>query len=376
MAQAPGRLHYMGGRWEKNGGYYLSSAIDRYAWVAVSGRKDNSLRFYAKRLRERKRTTILNLKYKREDRWANYVKLSIYLFMSLGCDIHGLDITIDGDIPMKITLGSSSAIELAAAFALRKFCKVEMSDAELLKKLCEARNVFYDKDDTNIVDYLIGMNAADDRFLIVDEKGQSITPVPSPFSGYEVLIIDSKVSPLDVGEDFKKLRSELKEGGKLLLKFYHWPSFRDYKAEELAGELIDLPESVRRRCLHVVSEYARITEMEAELKNADFAGIARVFRHSHESLRDLLEISCPEVDWLVKRSLETPGCAGARMTGRGFGGCVFSFQKAEGAKIMVKEKLDDYERTFGYHPLYHEVRLGRGARVLEAEGGNEHTGKQ
>src|SRR5215469_10429911 len=80
IAEAPGRIHYLGEHGETNAGLYLSSAIDRYMRVAVSLRKDSSIRFYAADLGERKRTTLLNLKYKREDRWANLVKVAINVF--------------------------------------------------------------------------------------------------------------------------------------------------------------------------------------------------------------------------------------------------------------------------------------------------------
>jgi galactokinase len=111
--------------------------------VAVSLRKDSSLRFYAADLGERKRTTLANLKYKREDRWANYIKVAIHIFAELGCPIKGLNFTLAGDIPQEIGLASSSAIEVAAAVALRSFFKSNISEQELLNRLCLAHTLFF-----------------------------------------------------------------------------------------------------------------------------------------------------------------------------------------------------------------------------------------
>ena len=124
IAEAPGRIHYLGEHGEPKAGLFLSSAIDKFVRVAVSSRKDNSMRFYAADLGERKRTTLVNLKYKREDRWANYLKVAIHIFAELGCPIRGLNFTVTVDIPQQIGLASSSAMEVAAAVALRGFFRV------------------------------------------------------------------------------------------------------------------------------------------------------------------------------------------------------------------------------------------------------------
>ena len=103
-----------------NEGYVLQAALNRSVEVAVSRRKDNSLKFLPPDLNERKRTTIANLKYKREDRWANYPKGVIYLLLQMGTEIRGLDITIRGTVPFGIGLGASAALCVATVAALRQ----------------------------------------------------------------------------------------------------------------------------------------------------------------------------------------------------------------------------------------------------------------
>ncbi|MCL1959029.1 MAG: galactokinase, partial [Spirochaetes bacterium] len=137
IAEAPGRIHFLG---EEESGYFLSAAIDRHIELAVSFRKDNSFRFYAYDLDERKRSTFVNLKYKREDRWANYLKTAIFLFHNLGYPMKGINISFCGNIPQNIGLASSIAIETAAAAALKSLFKAQISDTELAEKLQEAHS--------------------------------------------------------------------------------------------------------------------------------------------------------------------------------------------------------------------------------------------
>ncbi|MDR2102151.1 MAG: galactokinase, partial [Treponema sp.] len=362
IAEAPGRMHYLGEHGEPKAGLFLSSAIDRYIRVAVSLRKDNSLRFYAADLGERKRTTLINLKYKREDRWANYIKVAIQVFAELGYPVKGLNFTLAGNIPQQVGLASSSAIEVAAAVALRGFFRVSISDKDLLGRLAAAETVFFGKN-TGPVDYLVILSARKDNFVIVDEKTMEVKRVKSPFAKYKMLVMDSRVPRLGVEDELRLRRQDIKKGLELLSRKKQGVNFRSFAASDLVESMGDLPEEIRRRCLHIVQELRRVYDAEEALKQSDYPALSRIFQHSHESLRDLYEVSCPEIDWLVKRAQEIDGVVGSRMTGQGFGGCTYTFI-AEKAVEEYRRRIDDYERIFGFHPLTYELRPATGARIV------------
>ena len=107
----------------------------------------------------------------------------------------------------------------------------------------------------------------------------------------------------------------------------------------------------------------RIHEIEKALHEKDAEAFARIIYHSHEGLRDMYEVSCPETDWLVKRAQETPGIIGSRLTGKGFGGCTYAIIRSDIADEYQK-KFDDYERIFGFRPVSYEVQPAAAARVL------------
>jgi galactokinase len=362
IAEAPGRIHYLGEHGEPKAGLFLSSAVDRYIRVAVSLRKDNSLRFFAADMGERKRTTLVNLKYKREDRWANYIKVAIHLFAELGYPVKGLNFTLTGNIPQQVGLASSSAIEVAAAVALKGFFKVNMSDKELLNRLIASQTVFFGKN-TNPVDYLIALSARKDNFLMVDEASMEVKKIKSPLSKYKFLVMDSRVPKMGVEDELKQRRQDIKKGLDLLSQRKQGVNFRNFAAADLVESMGDLPEEIRRRCMHIVQELRRVTDAEDALKKADFPSLSKIFFHSHESLRDLYEVSCPEIDWLVKRAQEIEGVLGSRMTGQGFGGCTYTILD-DTAIAEYRRRLDDYERIFGFHPLTYEMKPASGARIL------------
>jgi galactokinase len=273
-----------------------------------------------------------------------------------------LNFTLAGNIPQQVGLASSSAIEVAAAVALRGFLKANISDKELLNRLITSQTVFFGKS-VSPVDYLVAFSARKDNFLVVDVASMEVKKIKSPLSKYKFLVMDSKVPRIGVDEELKQRWQDIKKGLDLLSQRKQGVNFRSFAAADLVESMGDLPEEIRRRCMHIVQELRRVTDAEDALKKSDFSSLSKIFFHSHESLRDLYEVSCPEIDWLVKRAQEIEGVLGSRMTGQGFGGCTYTIL-SDAAIAEYRRRLDDYERIFGFHPLTYEMRPAGGARIV------------
>ena len=68
-----------------------------------------------------------------------------------------------------------------------------------------------------------------------------------------------------------------------------------------------LPEPTARRCEHVVRKNARVTEAVEAMEADDLEAVGHLFDDSHRSLRDLYEVSCPQLDPMVEMATEVPG---------------------------------------------------------------------
>jgi len=362
IGEAPGRIHFLGEHGEPESGYFLSAAIDRYINVAVSPRKDNSFRFYAADLGERKRSTLVSLKYRREDRWANYLKTAIMLFIEMGYPMKGLNFSFCGDIPQNVGLASSTAIEAAAAAALRSLLRIQISDMELAQKLNETHLAMFG-DSASLADYQVCLMARKDQFLIIDVSTGEMKKIKSPLSRFRILLVDSRVPRMGAERELASRRADTLKGLELLSQDSEGISFKDFASTDLLESLGNFPEKIRRRSMHIVDEIHRVNDACDALERCDLALLSKIIFHSHESLRDLYEISCPEIDWLVKRAQEIEGAAGSRMTGIGFGGCTYTIIRRELVEIY-KNRLEEYERIFGFRPEIYEVKLSTGARVL------------
>jgi galactokinase len=374
VASAPGRIHYMGENGLTGKRLMLSSSVDKTLTVAVSYRTDGMFRFFSADGEERKRTTYANLRPRREDRWANYIKTAISIFIATpdpAVDVvpenGGLSFTITSTIPKAKGFGSSSALELASALALRPLFRPDMSDDELLAKLAESHRVYYEREH-DIVDFYLMMRAAQDKWTIVNEGGitgglSCARNVETPFAGYKTIVFDSRVPAFDYSSEIETRISQLQKALEILSRRKSGVTFQDPEAIELIENEKEMTEEMRRQCMHVAQEAVRLADLEKSMKDGDIPLVSKLFQHSQNSLRDLYEVSCPETDWLVRRAAETPGVAASRMIGQGFGGSIFAIMTPDAEK-EYKVKLEDYERIFGFHPQKHEIKTGQGAEYI------------
>jgi galactokinase len=281
----------------------------------------------------------------------------------MGLPVKGLNFTVTGDIPQQIGLASSSAIETASAVALRGFYHARIADMELARQLSEAHALFFDKK-PEPADYIAGLSARKDQFLLIDESNLTVQKIKSPLTRCKILLTDSRVPRLGIDGELGTRKNELQDALDLLSQNRDTDAgFREFAETDLAESAGNLPEELRRRSLHVVQEIRRVQDAADCLSRADLPGFSRLIFHSHESLRDLFEVSCPEIDWMVKRAQETEGVLGARMTGQGFGGCTYAIVKNE-AVNEYRKRLEDYERIFGFRPGIYEVKIASGSKVI------------
>jgi galactokinase len=219
--------------------------------------------------------------------------------------------------------------------------------------------------------------------LVLDNYSGDVSKIKAPLSNFKILLVDSRVPRFGAESELASRRSDALKGLEFLsLKrgtysitsgynpgasgktgFQAGTGFKDFASTDLLEALGDFPEKIRRRTMHVVEEIRRVSDAGEAVKRSDLASLAKIIFNSHESLRDLYEVSCPEVDWLVKRAQELEGAAGSRLTGLGFGGCTYTIIRRELVE-EYKKRLDEYERIFGFRPLIHDVKLATGARII------------
>jgi galactokinase len=140
-------------------------------------------------------------------------------------------------------------------------------------------------------------------------------------------------------------------------------------------ELADLSSPGTRRLRHLVHEQARVFAMRQALEQGDAQVAAELLNLSQASLRDLYEVSTPQLDLLCRLLTETqlhpgkPLAWGARLVGAGFGGCVLALVPAQtlaarpGQPRPIQAVLEAYTAATGLTPWLLEATPSPGASV-------------
>ena len=360
IASAPATINLIGEHTDYNDGKVMEFAVDRYLTVGISRRQDLGLRFFSADLNERKRTTVPNLKFKREDRWANYQKGVINELLQLGYKVPGMELTIASDIEPGIGMGSSAALGVATAFAVSKLIEADLSEFQIIQSATMAESAFVGIEQP-LSDQLVSTVARKDRVVLLDLHTLNYEYIPYTFDDVELVLTISNVPVVPPHDELRERRMKCGECITLFKDRNLGSRLSEFTASDLHNSMGMVPEELRRICLHVIEENERVTEAAAILKRGDLESFGRLMNRSHESLRDNYEVSCPEVDWLVKRAWEIEGVLGSRLAGPGFGGCTLSLIR-KGAVDDYRAHIKEYDRIFGFSPLVVEIDIVDGVR--------------
>jgi galactokinase len=346
VVSAPGGITLMGSHTEVSGGPVLRSAIPQRMWVAMSLRTDSSLRFYAADYDERKRTSIPNLKYRREDRWANVLKGAIAELLGTGVALSGLNLTVGGDVPADAGLSASAAIAVATLTGLRELFSLDITDQELW--ICAKRGESgYSPRSSGLAPFASAHLARDGYAVLFDTRFDEPQLIPLELGSAVLEVTVAGVPQLPTESTFSARARECRQGLSLLSRRRRGSALRDYRVSEINEEMGRMPETVRRRCIHVIQEGRRVGEVAQAFMHGRLQEAGRLLSHSHQSLRDQYEVSCPEVDWIVKHVAAIEGVYGARLAGGGFGGSTVTLLEPD-VRAAYHEVLENYHRIFGF----------------------------
>lgn len=358
---APGSILLMGAYTEHSDGLVFGLPLEQRMIVSIGRRTDNSLRFFAGDLNERKRTSVSALKYKKEDRWANYLKGVVMQLQRLGCPVRGLNLTVSGSVPSGIGLGSSAAMGVACAVALKTVYDFKVSDMQLLQCARRAEQEFTGIE-TGLSAYLASYFGEPGHAVYIDSRSLEYTLVPVSFDGAFFVVTNPHVQNCFTAEDEASRRDDCRMCVEKLHGSRGGYALRDYDVQDVEQGLGIMSEDVRRRCLHVVNEIQRVRDALPAIRLRDKVELGKMMVRSHNSLRDLYEVSYPELDWLVKRSCEISGIHGAKLAGSSTGCCVVTLIEQDALDSYI-EKLDEYERIFGFSGDYFVLNLPTASRL-------------
>ena len=372
-AKAPGRFHLIGEHSWFFKDKTMSMAVNLPGYVAISKREDNVLHFYFYQAKDRKKSSLTALKFKKEDRWANDIKSMIYGFTSGGFVLCGLNITVYSEILPSAGFGITSAIKAAVVFGIKNLLNFNCSDAELLRVI-ERGNRKFLHSENYLANNFVTLFAKKGNLLITDHYKKIWDYVPFNFEDKKIFLIDTKVPRFDVWD-----RNSIHEPQYVLLL----GDLRENKSNVYGGwQYIDnqtdineglsvVKEDIKHHLMAIISEHRDLIAAREGAEKGDFFKFARSINHSHQMMQEEFDISCPEIDWILKRVKElepnldfvrNPVTCG-RITGKGFGRCLYAVMRESDIENF-KNKITEFEKIFGFHPDIYQVEPSDGVSIV------------
>jgi galactokinase len=365
-ARAPGRVNLLGEHVDYNQGVVMPAAIDRAVTLVAASTADDLVSLQALDLQQTISFRVSQLDQhcdgdgKSLPFWALYPAGVAWSLQKAGLPIHGMEAVYSSDVPIGAGLSSSAAVEVAFAIAWQALTGFEV-DKLTLAKLCQRAENEYVGVSSGLMDQFASTCGVEGHVLCFDTRDLSWQALELP-PGTAIVIADSGVRRSLANSAYNDRRASCEQAVRLLQEYLPGiRSLRDVSTVELAAYSAYLPPEIAKRAEHVVKEIHRVEQAIIALKRGDSQMFGGFMFASHKSLRDLYEVSLPELDWLVEIARGLPGIHGARLTGAGFGGCTVNLVDEKLAQSFVKGLHDEYQNRTGINAMIYVCRASGGA---------------
>ena len=356
----PGRVNLIGEHIDYNGGLVMPCAITLGTWVAIAPNADSKFRFKSLNFEAKTEVESNKSHEKNGSLWANYPIGLINEFIKDGKHIPGLDFLYFGNIPIGSGLSSSASIEIATAYAINDYLNLGYDNLELVKIAKRVENDFIGLN-SGIMDQFAVAFGEKDKAIVLDCESLKYKMVDVNLGNYVLAIINTK-KPRELADSkYNERVEECQTALRLLNEEIKLNNLCELTAEKFAlhSHLIE-DKTILDRATHVVKENDRVHLASKALNAGELQEFGRLMYASHQSLRELYEVSGKELDAVVDFCKEYAHVIGARMTGAGFGGCAIALLEEGFEEDFAKHLTDFYVGKIGYPAEIYVSEIGNG----------------
>jgi len=368
VARAPGRVNLLGEHVDYNEGFVLPAAIDQVTLVAFRNSGSPTSTLQALDLGKETSFDCLSILDKQDSNftglssWARYPAGVLWAINTQGLDTPGMQAVFASEVPRGAGLSSSASVEMAFGVAWEKLGGWTLPPIELAKIGLKAETQYVGLN-CGIMDQFASACGVKDRLLYLDCRSLDWQTLHMPENAI-IVIADTSVRRSLADSPYNERHAACEEAVRILQEFLPGiRALRDVSVEQFHRYASRLPEMVAKRAQHIVDEIARTEQAVELLENNDAVRFGELMNACHLSLRDLYEVSCPELDTLAALAQSLPGCYGARLTGAGFGGCTVNLVAGQAVKAFTRDLAAGYTQKTGIQPEIYICHAADGAAV-------------
>ncbi len=359
---APGRINLIGEHLDYNGGYVFPAAISLGITGFMQQRDDALVRIKSEQAPGDVTADLEgNILKGTAPAWANYPLGALRYARKSGAALsRGMNILYSSTLPQGSGLSSSAALEVLTAYMIiGASIKSEQDRVNMAILMRDMENEHIGVQCGIMDQFTVALGKKGHAILLNSETlAYGYVPVDTDTSSF--IIMNSNKPRTLADSRYNERRAQCEQALALI---------REQKPQlsHLARAGIDDLECIQDRVLgararHVITENRRVLESVAALKAKDIHRFGILLTESHRSLREDYEVTGTELDALVDAAVQAPGCAGARMTGAGFGGCAIALVENRHSGEFEAEVSDAYRNATDLTVDFYRSILDDGVR--------------
>jgi galactokinase len=359
---APGRVNLIGEHTDYNNGFVLPGAIDKKITLAVALNDDFHINIHANQFKETYSFSPHNIE--KPSGWKAYMAGVTYYFQQQTSPLrYGVDVLIDGNVPVGSGMSSSAALCSGYGMALNTLFDGGLSRVDLAYIGQKTEHNFAGVM-CGIMDQFASLHGRKGNLIKLDCRSMEYEYIPFDFPEHRIVLFNSMVHHALASTEYNVRRKQCEEGVKILQQYLPGvETIRDISAEQLREFHDALPAIVYQRCKYVIEEKDRLLAACDALKAGDLKQFGQYMYATHDGLSKEYEVSCPELDFLVDQARPLQYVIGSRMMGGGFGGCTINVVEAAHVQEMIDLVQPAFSSRFGKIPEVYITNIEDGVRI-------------
>ena len=362
---APGRVNLIGEYTDFTGGLVFPCGINQGTTLLIRRTYNQQYRFASTNFDLMAQLDQRDITQTYGDNWINYPLGVLDQFRKRGVELDGLDCLYSGNVPNGAGLSSSASIEVVTAFALNQLLGTQLSLLDQVRISQAAENDFVGMQ-CGIMDQFAVAFAKADHAIMLDCHSLEHRQVPLHLNGLSIVVTNTnqrrelnesaynnRVSECQRALEILQSATPITHLGELL------PDVLNEHRARFSDDPIPL-----MRATHISNENARVRAAVPALEQGDMQQFGQLMNQSHDSLRDLFEVSSDPLNHLVRLAREQPSVLGSRLTGAGFGGCTVSLMPTADVERFEQVVGAGYTQATGLTADFYAIYPGEGVRTI------------
>ena len=360
---ASGRVNLIGEHVDYCGGKVFPAALSLKNYVYIQPNGTDKINLEWTTVKDKISLDVSRLDGYKNAKYADYIAGSLWSWENADNRVIGADMLFDCRVPFGCGLSSSAAIEVSAIAAMATVTDTPL-DKPKIALLAQKAEREYAGVNCGIMDQYASACGVKGHAMLLDCATLFCEQIPVELGEYSLVIVNCNKPHNLVESKYNERRAETEQALKLLQSVLRVNSLAEVTEEQyysyakrlLSGKIYD-------RAKHVVEECSRVNKAAVAMRSGDMTRLGKLLNASHDSLRDLYEVTGEELDTLQEIALSFPHCIGSRMTGAGFGGCTVSLVKSTYRQTFEDYIIEEYTRKTGYAPSVYNTTIDDGITI-------------